>query len=127
MFHNVHRFEESKNKNSTLSEALVVDPFQSDAGAELASRLSLIRQPSPPPAAALVQNLPNTSHLATTAAPIPPWKVADPFPGPISMVQDGSKQTGGPKQLYIVTALINLFCCYNLSLNSAFQSPLCNA
>ena len=64
-------------------------------------------------------NLPNTLHSATAAPPIPPWKVADPFPGPISMVQDGSKQTGGPKQLYIVTTLINLFGCYNLSVNSA--------
>ena len=87
-----------------------MDPFRSDAGAELASQLSLIRQPSPPPVAALVQNLPHTSHSAT-AASIPPWKVADPFPGPISTVPDESKQSGAPKQLYIVTSFIKLFSC----------------
>lgn len=98
-------------KKSSLQTALDLDVFERHRDSnelDFASQLSLIKQPSPPPVAAYVQNTPNVSSGFVNH--IPPSRIADPFPGPIRSTKSMANQRGeGPKQLYISAKMMDEF------------------
>eukprot|EP00250_Pteridium_aquilinum_P035332 c9155_g1_i1 orf=541-2037(-) len=96
-------------RNSSLKTALDLDVFerhQDTSEVDIASQLSLIKQPSPPPVAALVQNMPSISSVCVDH--IPPSRVADPFPGPLTKAKTNQRGEG-PKQLYISAKMMDEF------------------
>ncbi|KAI5077655.1 hypothetical protein GOP47_0007479 [Adiantum capillus-veneris] len=97
-------------KDSSLSASLdldVLERHKDSRESDYASQLRLISQPFPPPVAALVQNLPSTSSICVD--PIPPSRVADPFPGPVSSIAKVNQRGEGPKQLYISAKMMDEF------------------
>lgn len=102
---------EVPNATVTLAESTSLEVC--DAGqVDIAAQLSLIRQPSPPPVAAPVEQLPSMFEMTETsklAQPPPPSRVADPFPGPPSTLAKDLKQNEGPKHLHISTKMMDDF------------------
>lgn len=91
----------------TELEAEPASEKQVDTGSlDVASQPNLIKQPSPPPVPAPVQDLPVMAELMQLCKPVDSLSVSnvvDPLSGPLPTLAKDLKQSEEPKQLHIVS------------------------